>query len=175
MTPVASPARLGRVTLTPRWRKAVLTLHVITSVGWLGTDFVLLTLGIAGLSGADPAVVYPAMGLIGTVLFIPLSVVVWVIGVFNAWATPWRLLTHWWVVAKLIVTTFMLGMVLLVLRPQLQDALALGLDLPRRQRLSLVAAPIVSSSLLVFATILSTYKPWGRVRRVRPGGGGPAF
>ena len=156
--------RLTPVTLTPPWRKAILTLHVISAVGWLGTDLVLLTFGIAGLAGADPAVVYPAMGLIGTVLFVPLTFVVWAIGVFNAWATPWGLFRHWWVVVKLVLTTVMLGLVFFALRPQLQDAFALGVDLPREQRLSLLAAPIVSSSLLVFATAVSTYKPWGRVR-----------
>ena len=29
--------------LPPRWRKAVLTVHVMTAVGWLGVDLVLLT------------------------------------------------------------------------------------------------------------------------------------
>jgi hypothetical protein len=77
------------MTFTRHWRKAVLTLHVVTAVGWLGTDLVLLTLGISGLLGTDAAVVYPALGLIGTVLFIPLSVLVWLIGVLNAWGTRW--------------------------------------------------------------------------------------
>src|SRR5262249_13844822 len=37
--------RLARMKFTPRWRKAVLTLHVASAVGWLGVDLVLLTLG----------------------------------------------------------------------------------------------------------------------------------
>lgn len=155
------------MTLTPRWRKAILTLHVISAVGWLGADLVLLTFGIAGLTGSDPGIVYRAMGLIGTVLFVPLSLAVWAIGVFNAWATPWGLFKHWWVVVKLALTTVMLGLVFFALRPQLLDAFALGADLPQEQRVSLLAAPIVSSSLLVFATVVSTYKPWGRIKPVR--------
>jgi hypothetical protein len=153
--------------LTPRWRKAVLTLHVVTSVGWLGTDLVLVTLGVTGMSGWRPDVVYPAMGFVGQVLFVPLSVVVWLIGVFNAWATPWGVLRHWWVVVKLILTTVMLGLVVFALRPNLVAALDVatnssGTGLPDRTRLDLVIAPCVSSSLLVVATVLSTYKPWGR-------------
>ncbi|WP_426508633.1 hypothetical protein ACPPVO_58990 [Dactylosporangium sp. McL0621] len=116
---------------TPRWRKAILTLHVATAVGWLGTDLVLLTLGIAGLSGAaDRAVVYPAQGLIGIVLFVPLTFLVWLVGVVNALGTPWGLVKWWWVAVKLGIVTVMLGLVVLALYPNLADASDLGAALP---------------------------------------------
>ncbi|MFI7599297.1 hypothetical protein [Actinoplanes sp. NPDC049681] len=148
--------------LPPAWRKFVLTAHVITAVGWLGVDLVLLMLGIAGLSGADPAVVYPAQSLAGRTLFVPLSVLVWVIGVVNAAFTPWRLTRYWWVLAKLVLTTLMLILVLFLLRPGLAEAGDLAGALPWRNRLDMVVAPAVSSSLLILQTVLSTYKPWGR-------------
>lgn len=151
--------------LAPRWRKAVLTVHVVTAVGWLGVDLVLLTLGVAGLTGADPEVVYPAQSLIGRMLFAPLSVLVWLVGVVNAVGTPWGLLRHRWVLVKLLLTTAMLGLVLFLLLPALTEAGDLAGDLPRRDRITMVVAPSVSSTLLLFATVLSTYKPWGRVRR----------
>jgi hypothetical protein len=151
--------------LSPRWRKAVLTLHVVTAVGWLGVDLVLLTFGIVGLTGADPDLVYPAQSLIGRLLFTPLSVLVWLIGVVNAIFTPWRLLKHWWVVVKLLLTTLMLVLVLFLLYPGLTEAGELAADLPRPDQINMVVAPSVSTSLLIFATVLSTYKPWGRVRR----------
>ncbi len=151
--------------LAPRWRKAVLTVHVVTAVGWLGVDLVLLTFGVAGLTGADPEVVYPAQSLIGRMLFAPLSVLVWLVGVVNAVGTPWGLLRHRWVLVKLLLTTAMLGLVLFLLLPALTEAGDLADDLPRRDRITMVVAPSVSSTLLLFATVLSTYKPWGRVRR----------
>jgi hypothetical protein len=151
--------------LAPRWRKAVLTVHVVTAVGWLGVDLVLLTFGVAGLTGADPEVVYPAQSLIGRMLFAPLSVLVWLVGVVNAVGTPWGLLRHRWVLVKLLLTTAMLGLVLFLLLPALTEAGDLAGDLPRRDRITMVVAPSVSSTLLLFATVLSTYKPWGRVRR----------
>jgi hypothetical protein len=149
----------------PRWRKAVLTAHVVTAVGWLGVDLVLLTFGVAGLSGADPDLVYPAQSLVGRLLFTPLSVLVWLIGVVNAIGTPWGLLRHRWVLVKLMLTTVMLGLVLFLLYPGLVEAGAAAGALPRRDRVNMVVAPAVSTSLLLFATVLSTYKPWGRVRR----------
>jgi hypothetical protein len=151
--------------LSPRWRKAILTVHVVTAVGWLGVDLVLLTFGVAGLSGADPDLVYPAQSLIGRVLFVPLSVLVWLVGVVNAVCTPWGLLKHWWVAVKLLLTTLMLGLVLFLLYPGLVEAGELAGALPRRDRINMVVAPSVSTSLLIFATVLSTYKPWGRTRQ----------
>lgn len=153
------------VVLALRWRKAVLTLHVISAVGWLGADLVLLTLGIAGLSGADPAVVYPAQGLVGALFFVPASVLVWLVGVVNALVTPWGLFRHWWVVVKLAIATLMLVLVLVALRPLLADAHHLGAALPFSRRVDLVVAPSVSSALLIVATVVSTYKPWGRTAR----------
>jgi hypothetical protein len=148
--------------LTARWRKVVLTVHVATSVGWLGVDLVLLTLGITGLTGWRPEVVYPAMGYVGLALFVPLSFLVWLVGVFNAWTTPWGVLRHWWVIAKLSIVSLMLVLVVFALRPNLVAALEVSGSLGNPYRRSLVIAPAVSSTLLVIATTLSMFKPWGR-------------
>ncbi|MER7892454.1 hypothetical protein ABTX15_21790 [Micromonospora sp. NPDC094482] len=151
--------------IPPRTRKALLTLHLVTSLGWLGTDLVLLTLGISVQRGADPAVVYPVAALIGTALFAPLSMLVWLVGVASALLTPWGLLRHRWVLVKLLITTVMVGLVLLLLTPNLRAAGELGATLPSRDRADLVIAPAVSTTLMIIATVLSTYKPWGRLRR----------
>jgi hypothetical protein len=153
--------------LSPTWRKALLTLHVVTSVGWLGVDAVLVTLGVAGARGVDPGVVYPVIGLVGLTLFVPLSVLAWLVGVVSAVLTPWGLLRHRWVLVKLMITTVMLGAVLFALLPSLRTAAELGAATPADAREGLLMAPIVSSTLLIIATVLSTYKPWGRVRRRR--------
>lgn len=150
--------------LSPPWRKALLTLHVITAVGWLGVDLVLLTLGVAGARGADPEMVYPVLALVGQSVFVPLSVLAWLVGVASALLTPWGLLRHRWVLVKMIITTIMLGAVLFALLPNLRAA-ELGASTPTDAREGLLAAGIVSNTLLIIATVLSTYKPWGRLRR----------
>ncbi|MFB9236047.1 hypothetical protein ACFFWC_10890 [Plantactinospora siamensis] len=167
----------------PRIRKTLLTAHVATSVGWLGVDLALLTLGIAGLAGADRDVVYPAAALLATLLFAPLSGAVWLIGVLNALLTPWGLVRHRWVVVKLLITSAMLGLVLFVLLPAVRGLGELGGAAPMRSRIDLVVPPSVSSSLLIFMTAVSSFKPWGRTRRgrrnvraaapVRPDAAGP--
>jgi hypothetical protein len=153
------------MSIPPRWRKALLTLHVVSSVGWLGADMVLLTLSIAGRTGADPAVVYPAIGLVGSVLLVPISVLSWLVGVASALLTRWGVLRHWWVVVKLAVTTILTTLVLLALWPGLRQATALGADLPQETRDQLLIAPSVSFVALIALTAISAYKPWGRTRR----------
>ncbi|WFE52444.1 hypothetical protein [Micromonospora sp. WMMD1155] len=154
--------------IPPAARKGLLTLHLVTSLGWLGTDLVLLTLGIAVQRGGDPAVLYPVGALVGTVLFAPLSILVWLVGVASALLTPWGLLRYRWVLVKLVLTTVMVGLVLFLLTPNLRHAGALSAALPARDRADLVIAPAVSTSLMIIATVLSTYKPWGRQRAARP-------
>ncbi|MFF5171827.1 hypothetical protein ACFY3U_04235 [Micromonospora sp. NPDC000089] len=152
--------------LSPDGRRALLTLHLVTSLGWLGADLGLLTLGVAGLRGADPAVVYPAAALLATWLFAPLSVAVWLAGVASALLTPWGLLRHRWVVVKLGLTSVMLVLVLFLLVPTVRAA-ALP-DATAHQRIDVVVAPSVSTALLVTMTVISTWKPWGRTRRGVP-------
>ncbi|MFU8850057.1 hypothetical protein ACNAW0_03570 [Micromonospora sp. SL1-18] len=154
--------------LSPAGRKALLTLHLVTALGWLGVDLVLLALGVAGLRGADPEVVYPAAGLLVTYLFAPLSVLVWLVGLASALFTPWGLLRWRWVLVKFVITTAMLGLVLLLLTPTVRRLGELGPDLTARDRLDLVIPPTVSSTLLIVTTVLSTYKPWGRLRPAAP-------
>jgi hypothetical protein len=151
----------------PRWRKALLVTHVVTSVGWLGADAVLLVLGIAGLSGngADPAVVYPAAELVCLTLIVPLSLLAWLTGVLCALGTRWGLLRHWWVTVKLAVTTVMAVLVLVALTPGVRAAADAAESLSTQERGQFLVPPSVACTLLVFNAVLSVYKPWGRVRR----------
>ncbi|MFJ6196138.1 hypothetical protein [Micromonospora sp. NPDC092111] len=149
--------------LSPAGRKALLTGHLVSSLGWLGADLVLLTLGVAGQRGADPAVVYPAAALVATWLFAPLSVLVWLVGVASALLTPWGLLRWRWVLVKLVVTTVMAGLVLFLFTPNLRAAA--DPDATAHLRADVMIAPAVSTTLLVALTVISTWKPWGRVRR----------
>jgi hypothetical protein len=45
---------MRNMNLPPPWRKLLLTLHVATGVSVLGTDLVLLVLGISSVRGRTP-------------------------------------------------------------------------------------------------------------------------
>jgi hypothetical protein len=151
--------------LSPRWRKLLLTTHIGTSVGLLGTDVTVLLLAVSGARGSDPVGVYPAARLIGSLLLVPAALLSLTTGVLLGLLTPWGLLRHWWVTAKLALTTAGAVLSLLVLTPAL-TALADGAggSLPLAQRLELVRDSGAASGVLLVTLALSVYKPFGRIR-----------
>lgn len=153
--------------LHPAWRKALLAVHLITAVGALGADLVLLTLGISAVTGGAPEAIYPAAQLVGTNVLRPLVVGALGTGVLLATLTHWGLVTYWWVAIKLVITAALTGVVLFVLLPALRAtavAAAAGAPLDQAQRLPLLLAPAAASSLLAVAVVLGVFKPGGRLR-----------
>src|SRR4051794_19919462 len=148
--------------LAPRWRKLLLTNHIGSSVGLLGTDATVLLLAVTGAGGGDPAEVYPAALLIGSLVLVPLALLSLGTGVLLGLLTPWGLFRHWWVTAKLALTTAGAVLSLVVLPPALGD-LADGPGGPFAQRLELVRDSGAASVVLLTALVLSVYKPFGRV------------
>jgi hypothetical protein len=108
--------------LPTAWRKLLLTVHVLATVGVFGADLALLILGVSSVFGADPQTVYPAAHLISQVLVAPLAIASLATGVALALLTPWGLLRYWWTVTKLTITAVLTGAVVLVLVPQLGAA-----------------------------------------------------
>src|SRR5918994_6528651 len=88
--------RMSAMKLSPRWHKLLLTVHVATAVSVLGTDLVLLVLGISSVRAADPQTVYPAADLIATWVLAPLAILALGSGVL----TRWGLFRYWWVTIK---------------------------------------------------------------------------
>lgn len=156
----------------PALRKALLIAHVVSSVGWLGIDVVLLFLAVTGLTSDDPALVlacYTAIGAFVDLLLIPASLLSLATGMLLGLGTRWGLIRYWWVTVKLAVTVVLSTLVLVLLRPVVDDLTA-GVraadpDGSLRAQLgmlptNLVFPPSVSIAALLFATVLSVYKPW---------------
>lgn len=95
--------------MPPRLRKIVLTAHIATSVGWLGTVLAYLTLDITAVTSKDIPTVrgaYAAMEVTVLYAIVPLALTSVLIGIVNALGTPWGLLRHYWVLVKLLLTAF---------------------------------------------------------------------
>jgi hypothetical protein len=149
--------------------KLLVTVHVGTSVSVLGADLVLLTLGIAGLTGSDPLTIYPAARLVGVWLIAPLALLALGTGLALGVLTPWGLFRYWWVTIKLAIVVALTGAVLLVLLPALgatADAVTgpTAQPLATGRRVPLVVAPAVASTLLLAALALAVVKPAWRLR-----------
>lgn len=150
-------------------RNLLLTVHVAATVGVLGADLALLLLGATGLSGANSLTVYPAAHLIAAWMIAPLAVVALATGLALGWLTQWGLFRYWWTTIKLALTATLTGAVLFVLLPRLEDmAGAVSATPPQvltgAERLPLVIAPAVASTLLVLALLLAIFKLGWRLR-----------
>ncbi|WP_345556649.1 hypothetical protein [Streptomonospora halophila] len=166
-------------------RKAVLSLHVIASVGWLGVHAGVLTLVAAGLAAdgaARAGALYGSAATLGGLLVPVLSLTAVATGLVCALGTQWGLFRHYWVAAKLALTAVLVAGSNLQLMPAtagLAEATRGGTVLPPfADRLSLVIALSVALSVLVAASLLSTVKPFGRIRprrrsREEDGSGAP--
>jgi hypothetical protein len=155
--------------VSPRWRKAALTSHVVSSVGWLGAVAAFLALAVAAVTTPDVGSsrsLYVAMDVLGLWLLVPLSLWSFASGLVQGWVTSWGLLRHWWVVFKLSISVVATGILLLYTRTleQLGDA-AQGGD---PHGLLPSSSPVVHATgavvLLLVAAALSVFKPKGLTR-----------
>src|ERR671915_820256 len=94
------------MTLAPRIRKIVLTVHVLTSVGWIGACAAYLTLTIAATTSDSYDTVRATFVSMEIVYFalVPLAAVALLTGIIQAVGTNWGLFRHYWVVTKLVLT-----------------------------------------------------------------------
>ena len=155
------------MTMTPAVRKGALVVHVVCSVGWLGGVVGSLVLGVVVATDNDDQLVRAAMltlELIGWYVLVPAGVASLVTGLVQALGTSWGLVRHYWVLIKLVMNVFAVGVLLLYMQ-----TLALLADRARTAAGDPAAlrdtSPAVHAAaavvLLVVATILSVYKPRG--------------
>lgn len=142
--------------------RAVIIVHVVASVAWLGLSLCLLVLGVWATSTTAAAEQYAAgtaMSTLAGALAVPFGATALVSGVVLMLGTRWSL-AYTWVMVKLLATAVTFALTVFSLRPGLAETAA-SLD-PQVLDSQILAAPIVSSSVYLGATILSYVKPWGR-------------
>lgn len=153
-------------------RKFALTVHVASSVGWLGAAVAYVGLVVAALASDDAQTVraaYLAMEPITWFALVPLAFASLVTGLVQGLGTQWGLFRHYWVVFKLLLSV--LATVVLLLNTRTVSSLAgLAADAEsvgggglHGQLLHAGGGALV----LVVTTTLAVYKPrgmtpWGR-------------
>lgn len=157
----------GRFRLSPRGRKTVMVLHIVTSVALLGEVWALVALNVYATSAADADLARSAYRLMEVLVFaggIPLSMTALIAGITLASGTHWGLLRHYWIFAKLLllVAVILCGMVLFQPAP-MAEAMANG-TLTAAEQWRQVAVVAVQLVMLVSATVLSVFKPKGWMR-----------
>ncbi|APX03566.1 DUF2269 domain-containing protein [Arthrobacter sp. QXT-31] len=154
--------------LTSATRKVLLTLHVMSSVGWAGAVAVFVVLDIAVLASSDAQlgrVLWLALQAAVWSLLVPLAFASLLTGLVLAVGTVWGLFRHYWVLFKLVLT--LIATVVLVLYVQTistvagiaQDPAMSGMDSP--SALLHTGGGLV---VLLLTTVLAIYKPRGMTR-----------
>lgn len=155
--------------MTPGIRKLLLTVHVSSSVGWLGAVAGFFALAVTGLSSADVGrvrAVSIAMEVIAWWVVLPACLASLITGVIQSLGTPWGLLRHHWTFAKLSITVVSTAILLVHMRPigflgGLASNGTLGACDLHDVRTQLAAASGLAELALLVATVLSVYKPKG--------------
>ena len=151
-------------------RKLVLTVHVISSLGWLGSICAFIALAIAGLTSSEEELVrgaYLVAEPITWYVIVPMALVSLASGVIQSLGSSWGLLQHYWVVMKLIITIFAAFVLLLYTQTvghfaDLASNPATGVE--QLRTMSFVLHSGLALLLLLGATVLGVYKPRGRTR-----------
>lgn len=173
-TASADPRRLGpRWPLSARWRRVVLLTHIVSAGVWIGLDVVMgilvATLLVSG-DDATKAAAAQALELFAIVPMATVALLTLATGLVLGLATKYGLLRFWWVLVKLVLNIALAALVLVALRGGVHEvadagrALAAGAvrDIATGD---MVFPPIVSTSALLFAAVLSVFKPWGRISK----------
>ena len=155
---------------TPWWRRAALTSHIMSSVGWFGAVLVFLVLALVGVRSTNDQLVraiYIALEVVGWYVIVPFSVATLLTGLIQSAGTKWGFVQHYWVVTKLLIT--IAASLLLLLHMQVMSTVAQAAaagtwsaDHLRIPRMQLVGDAAAAVAVLAIAIVLSVFKPEGR-------------
>jgi len=160
----------------PRVRKALLIVHLCSSIGWLGAVASFLALAIWGWTARDGTAAqaaYRAMDVVGWRVVVPLTFAALLTGLVQGFAGPWGVVRHYWIVMKLLITALCSGLVLLHMRPTGRLAHASPEELLTDSglyalRVQLVADASLALGALLVAVALAVYKPPGKTGERMP-------
>jgi hypothetical protein len=144
-------------------RRAVLTAHIVASVGLLGEVSGFLAVAIRAATTTDPAAAdasYDLLGMFSIVFGIPLSFAALATGIALGAGTKWGVLRHPWVIVKLLLILTVILVGAFVLGPSV-DTMRNGAGGAEG---GIVAGAAWDVAALALATGLSVDKP-GRARR----------
>jgi uncharacterized membrane protein len=155
------------MTITAALRRFTVTTHVTSSIGWVGAVLVFIALAGIGLTSGDDRVVrgaYLLMAPAAWLVLVPLAHASLLTGLLLSLGTAWGLFRHYWVALKFAITAFATVIPLVYMGTFREMA---GVAADPVVELGLVRNPsplvhaILALVLLVVATVLAIYKPFG--------------
>lgn len=156
--------------MPPGIRKFALTAHVTVAVGWVGAAVCFLGLAAVGLTSRDEQTVrgaYLVMEPAAWFVLVPLAIASLLTGIVMSLGTTGGIFRHYWVVFKLVISTFA-TIVLLVYMETFRFMAGVAAnpnaDLNVVRNASPMLHAVLALLLLIVATVLAVYKPRGFTR-----------
>ena len=156
--------------MSPAVRKLALTVHVTSTLGWLGAVVVFLGLGVIGLTSRDAQTVrgvYLVMEPAAWRVLVPFAFASLATGIVQGLGTPWGLFRHYWVLFKLLLAVFVTIILLIYMetfRVMAGVAADPSADLALVRNVSPALHALLALLVLFVATVLAVYKPRGVTR-----------
>lgn len=153
--------------MKPGLRKFALTVHITTSIGWIGVVFAYLALVVVTQTSQDVQSVRAAfivMEPLTWFVLVPLAFSALLTGLIMSLGTKWGLFRHYWVLAKLLLTVIATIVMLSQTRIISYTANVAADSSSNLDRLGGVGQflhPGLGLVVLLVITILSVYKPRG--------------
>jgi len=153
--------------MTPALRRFTFTTHITSSIGWVGAALAFLALAVIGFTSDDPLKVrgaYLLMAPAAWFVLVPLAHASLLSGIVLSLGTTWGLFRYYWVVLKLGITVFATAILLIYMGTFRQMAGVAAdpvVDLAAVRNASPIVHAILALVLLVAATVLGVYKPFG--------------
>lgn len=156
------------MTLPRAARNALLVAHVAGSVGFMGAIACFLALAVVGMTAGPLAArsAYVAMEVVTLWVVLPLGALSLASGFIEGLGTRWGLFRHYWVIAKLVVTTLAIAVLMAKLGLIRRAAsIAAVRSFTEAERFNICLQLLVHAAgglgVLMIALVLSIYKPRG--------------
>lgn len=171
---ITTGLQLGR--LGKQTRKAVLVTHIVSAGAWIGLDVAMAAIVFTAIGTDDATLKALCYQALERFVYWPIfasSVLCLASGVVLGLGTSYGLTRYWWVAIKLVLNSILTTLVIFALRPGVVELAEQGRQAAAGQAVTFVESgiifpPIVSSTALLIAFVLSVFKPWGRIRSGTP-------
>ncbi|MFD3257278.1 hypothetical protein ACE3MQ_01555 [Paenibacillus lentus] len=161
------------MTLSPTLRKLVLTIHVITTMGWLGSAAAYIPVAAYLLNNQDADMIRSAfqiMTLIANYIVVPVAFASLLSGITISLGTGWGLFRHYWILFKLVFTVIAVFMLIAYIL-ELSHAVSIAsqstwssADITILKDSIHIVHPSGGLLIVLVATVLSVYKPKGMTK-----------
>jgi uncharacterized membrane protein len=138
--------------------KWALTAHIVSSVGWFGVALVVAFCVLAASMTGNSSLAHSLYRTIELFpwLSVPIGILAAATGAFLALGTSYGLIRRWWVVVKIVIATAVVTTDTVLVGRFAHTAATTG-----HARPSLYGSTVIHVPVLIFAAILSVFKPWG--------------